>query len=358
MPYNLSERSSPEIAGGATVSAMPILNLRSETHVKRLNVLLWHLHGNYLYYLTHAPHTFYVPSKPGRQGHYAGRCGHLPWGDNLVDVPADQVKNLALDCVIYQQPVEYQKDRFEILSPAQRALPGIYLQHDPPRGHPTDTRHLVDDPNVLLVHVTSFNDLMWDSGRTPTMVIDHGVVVPPHVRYTGELDRGIAVVNNLGKRGRLVGADVYAQIRRNVPLDLAGMGSEVVPGGVGEVVHGKLAEFESRYRFFFNPIRYTSLGLSVLEAMTIGMPIIGLATTEMVSVIENGVNGYVDTDLRRLELAMKDLIRRPAEARRLGENARRTAMERFNIDRFVRDWNVALARVTGRPSGRRLEVLQ
>jgi len=40
-------------------------------------------------------------------------------------------------------------------------------------------------------------------------------------------------------------------------------------------------------RFFFNPIRYTSLGLAVCEAMMVGMPIIGLATTEMATTVQN-----------------------------------------------------------------------
>ena len=54
------------------------------------------------------------------------------------------------------------------------------------------------------------------------------------------------------------------------------------------------------YRFVFNPIRYTSLGLAVLEAMMIGIPIVGLATTEMVTVVENGVSGYLDTNVDNL----------------------------------------------------------
>src|SRR5262249_22926405 len=144
-------------------------------------------------------------------------------------------------------------------------------------------------------HVTPFNNLMWDSGRTPTRVIDHGVVVPEGVRYTGELERGIVVVNNLCRRGRRLGADVFALADREVPLDLVGM-SWREGGGIGEVPHFELPAFEARYRFFFNPIRYTSLGLAVCEAMMVGMPILGLATTEMVTAVENGVSGYVETD--------------------------------------------------------------
>jgi glycosyltransferase involved in cell wall biosynthesis len=120
-------------------------------------------------------------------------------------------------------------------------------------------------------------------------------------------------------------------------------------GGLGEVFPPDLPAFEARYRFFFNPIRYTSLGLAVVEAMTVGMPVVGLATTEMAAAVKNGVSGYVDTDVRRLIGPMRELLADPAEARRLGEGARRYALERFHIGRFVRDWEETFALVTGRP---------
>jgi glycosyltransferase involved in cell wall biosynthesis len=262
-------------------------------------------------------------------------------------VPSGDVARLDLDCVVFQSPRNYREDRLEILSERQRRLPGIYLEHDPPREHPTDTRHLVDDPAVLLVHVTPFNNLMWDSGRTPTRVIEHGVSIPDGARYTGELDRGLVVVNNLRSRGRRLGLDIFDRVRRSVPLDLAGMGSEEL-GGLGDVPYPELHALAGRYRFFFNPIRYTSLGLAVCEAMMLGMPVVGLATAELSTVIRNGVSGYVDTDPGRLVGAMRLLLDDASLARKLGEGARRRAEERFSIGRFRRNWDEALAQVTGR----------
>ena len=314
--------------------------------MRPLRILTWHVHGNYLYYLSQVPHTFYLPVKEGRPEGYGGRLPGMPWPDNLCDVPAGEVKNLDLDVILYQSQKNYLEDQYDILSEDQRRLPRVHLEHDPPREQPTDTRHVVDDPNVLLVHVTHFNDLMWDSGQTPTRVVEHGVMVPPEVRYSGELERGLVVVNGLAGRGRRLGADVVARVREEVPLDLVGMGSEKA-GGLGEVPHDRLPAFEARYRFFFNPIRYTSLGLAVCEAMMIGMPIVGLATTEMVTAVENGVSGYVHTDVRYLVERMHELLADPAEARRLGEGARRQARERFRIERFVDDWLDVFRLVTG-----------
>ena len=312
---------------------------------RRLKILTWHTHGSYLLYLTQAPHDFYVLSRPGRPAGYAGRSGHLPWGGNVHDLPADAAKHQRFDCILFQDDAQFLEDQFQLLTPAQRRLPRIYLEHDTPRPHPVDTRHPVDDPGVLLVHVTHFNRLMWDNGRTPTKVIDHGVIDPGY-RYGGELARGLVVVNDIATRGRRLGLDVYEAARKQVPLDLVGLRSEAA-GGLGEVLHGDLPGFSAGYRFFFNPIRWTSMGLGVIEAMMTGLPVVALATTEMTTVIRNGVNGFVDTNVDALVDRMKLLLAAPAEARELGERARATALERFSIRRFVADWNAAFAEVTG-----------
>jgi hypothetical protein len=313
---------------------------------RRLKILTWHTHGSYLYYLTQAPHDFYVLSKPGRPPGYGGRHGHFPWGDNVIDMPVDAVKDASFDCILFQDDHQYLDDQQRYLSQAQRRLPKIYLEHDPPRENPTEMRHPVDDPDTLLVHVTHFNALMWDSGRTPARVIEHGAIVPPEVRYRGELARGLVVVNNIATRGRRLGGDIFLRARAQVPLELVGMGAAEL-GGRGEVEHARLPGFAAQYRFFFNPIRYTSLGLAVIEAMMIGMPIVALATTEMATVVDNGVNGYADTDIDRLVAHMQELIAHPEQARRLGDNARRTARERFAIERFAHDWDRTLREVAG-----------
>ncbi|HEY9763039.1 MAG TPA: glycosyltransferase [Trichocoleus sp.] len=311
--------------------------------MKRLKIFTWHIHGSYLYYLTQAPHDFYVPVKPGKPEGYGGKLPGFDWGNNVHEVSAEDVPNLSFDCILFQSRRNYLQDQYEILSPEQRQLPRLFLEHDPPREHPTDTQHVVDDPTLLLVHVTAFNQLMWDNGRTPTCVVDHGVIVPPEVTYTGEIPKGIVVVNGLRSRGRRLGLDVFECLRKEVPLDLVGMGSETL-GGLGEVSHDDLPAFMAKYRFFFHPIRYTSLGLALCEAMTIGLPIVGLATTELSTVIENGVSGFIDTNLQTLVQHMKGLIDDPDLAHSLSTGVQRKAQERFNIQRFVRDWEAAFAK--------------
>lgn len=302
---------------------------------RRLKIFTWHIHGSYLFYLAQGEYDIYIPVTNDRTEGYVGRGETFPFGPNVIEVPASMVRELDFDCILYQTNNNYLRDRYEILSEEQQQLPSIYLEHDPPRQHPTDTKHIIHDGSMPVVHVTAFNKLMWDNGTSETMVIDHGVI-DPMIPYSGELERGIVVINNLPTRGRLLGLDVFNEVRKQIPLDLVGMGTGDI--GLGEVLHPQLPEFISHYRFFFNPIRYTSLGLAVLEALMQAIPVVGLATTEMTTVIHNGENGLLDTNVPALIAGMRRLLDDKNYAETLGRNGRATALKRFNIQRFTSDW--------------------
>lgn len=303
--------------------------------LNNLRIFTWHIHGSYLYYLSQGKYDIYIPVTEQKTEGYYGRGETFPFGANVIEVPAAEVKNMEFDVVLFQTHHNYLVDQYEVLSEEQRQLPRIFLQHDPPLNQPVDQRHPVDDANILLVHVTHFNKLMYNNNRTPVKVIEHGVTVHG-AAYNGKLEKGIVVINNLPDRGRRLGLDIFKEVSKHVPLDLAGMGNGAL--GIGEVLHPQLPEFIKNYRFFFNPIRYTSLGLAVAEAMQIGVPVVGLATTEMVTLIQNGVNGYLHTDIDYLIEKIKLLLSDPLHATMLGAAGKVTAMERFNINRFAKEW--------------------
>jgi hypothetical protein len=317
-----------------------------ELKPRKLKILTWHVHGSYLYYLSQGNFEIYLPTSAKKTEGYIGRGATFPFGDNVIEVPVADIKDLSLDCILFQTPTNYLQDQHSILSDAQRQLPRIYLEHDPPQQIPTDTRHVVDDPEITLVHVTHFNKLMWDCGRTPTYVIDHGVVTPS-AKYTGSLDKGIVVINNLNERGRRLGLDIFLEVRKHVPLDLIGMDTKKI-GGLGEILHPNLADFIKDYRFMFNPIRYTSLGLAVIEAMMVGIPVAGLATTEMVTVIRDGVSGILHTDIDYLIKCMKELLANKRLAMQLGDEGQKVALRRFEINRFTDDWHRLLVNAVRR----------
>ena len=310
-----------------------------------LRILTWHVHGSYLDSLVHTGHEFFLPVRDP-EGHRQGGIGQWGWPtDRVHEVPEDDVRDLDVDLVLFQHARNLREDGPRILSDRQLTGPRIYVEHDPPWADPTEARHPVDDPGVLLVHVTAFNELMWDNGRTPTRVIEHGVV-DPGIRWNGQLERGLVVINDLGTRGRKVGQDIFDRARETLPIDLVGMRTAEY-GGLGEVLRKDLAAFSARYRFFFHPVRYTSFGMAVCEALMIGMPVVALATTEMPTVLEDGRSGVIHTDPDRLIEGAAGLLRDRALAARIGDAGREIARERFAIDRFATDWDRAFRDVTG-----------
>src|SRR5690606_1951524 len=106
-----------------------------------------------------------------------------------------------------------------------RDLPALYVEHNTPRGDVADWRHpLADRDDIPVVHVTAFNAAMWDTGRAPTLVIDHGVPDPGH-RWTGERATLGGVVTEPVRRWRVAGMDLAARVAaRGAPIEVYGMG--------------------------------------------------------------------------------------------------------------------------------------
>jgi glycosyltransferase involved in cell wall biosynthesis len=94
----------------------------------------------------------------------------------------------------------------------------------------------------------------------------------------------------------------------------------------------------ARRRAYLHLCRWTSLGLSLIEAMQMGMPVIALATTEAIAAVPPDA-GVLSTRVATLVDAAHWLIERPDDARALGARARQVALARFGLDRFLADWD-------------------
>jgi hypothetical protein len=92
-------------------------------------------------------------------------------------------------------------------------------------------------------------------------------------------------------------------------------------------------------------VRWTSLGLSLIEAMHLGMPIVALATTE-VPVAVPSTAGVVSNRLDAIEAALRRFASDLPSARRAGIAARTAALTRFGLKRFLADWDRLLQDVS------------
>ncbi|HEX5295675.1 MAG TPA: glycosyltransferase [Streptosporangiaceae bacterium] len=317
-----------------------------------MKVLIWHVHGSWTTAFVQGRHTYLLPVVPGRGPDGRGRARTWDWPANAVEVHAGGVRDEQIDVVILQRPGEEELTfRLTGRRPG-RDLPAVYLEHDAPGGDVPLTRHPVADrDDVHLVHVTHFNELFWDSGGTAVSVIEHGVV-DPGPKWTGELARAAAVVNEPLRRGRYTGTDLLPFFAQAAPLDVFGMGVRELPRALGEpgiTAHEDLPQARmhaelARRRLYLHPFRWTSLGLSLIEAMHLGMPVVALAATEAAEAIPPGA-GVVSTRRDYLRDGMRALLADPQAAAGMGKLAREAALARYGLARFLADWDRLLAEV-------------
>ena len=317
-----------------------------------MRILIWHVHGAWTTAFVHGPHDYVVPVLPDRGPDGRGRAQTYAWPDPVREVPPEALADEPFDVVVLQRPDEEElAERWLGGRRPGRDVPAVYVEHNAPQGRIAEMRHpMAGRDDLLLVHVTHFNDLFWDAGGTPTRVIEHGIVDPGE-RYTGELPRAAAVVNEARRRGRVTGTDLLERFAAVAPIDMFGIDAEnasPVVEASGDLPHARLHDEMARRRVYLHPIRWTSLGLSLLEAMQMAMPVVALGTTEVREAVPPAA-GAVSTDVDALTRALARLVADPDEARERGRAARAAALGRYGLERFLADWDALMREWCGAP---------
>ena len=319
-----------------------------------MRILLWHVHGAWTTAFVHGDHDYVVPVLPDRGPDGVGIARTYAWPrDRVTELPPERLRDEPFDVVVLQRPHELARlcEAWTGRRPG-RDLPAVYVEHNAPQGRIAEMRHpAAGRDDLLLVHVTHFNALFWDAGGTPTRVIEHGVVDPGE-RYSGELPRAAVVINEARRRARVTGTDLLAGFSHAAPLDLFGMDAQSVATGLGvraidDLPQARLHDEMARRRVYLHPIRWTSLGLSLLEAMHLGMPVVALGTTEVHAAVPAGA-GVVSTRVDLLADALRRLVADPDEAAERGRAARAAALERYGLARSLSDWDAVLGEVASR----------
>lgn len=310
-----------------------------------MRILTWHVHAAWSTAFVAGDHTYLVPTLPDRGPLGRGRPDTYLWPDNAIEISPDELRHTDVDVVVLQRPEEEDLARLWL----GRPVPMVYVEHNTPKGDVPNTRHpLADRDDVTIVHVTHFNDLFWDCGATQTTVIEHGVP-EPDAYWTGDVARLAVVTNEPVRRGRVTGTDLIARFARVAPVDVFGIG---VTGLAGDNIRAyedpdqpAMHAYLARRRAYLHLTRWTSLGLSLIEAMHVGCPIIALATTEAVMAVPSRA-GVLSTNVAELVDAAQYYLEDHDAARRAGAIARRAAAQRYGLARFLADWNRLLADVT------------
>lgn len=318
-----------------------------------MKVLLWHVHGGWTDAFVQGRHEYLLPTTPARDAWGLGRGGR-DWPAR--EVAPEAIRDEEVDVVVLQRPDDLEAAERLTGRRIGAGLPAVYLEHNTPKGDvPTSVHPMADRADLDLVHVTHTNSLLWDTGSTRTRVIEHGVR-DPGLRYTGALERLAAVINEPVRRWRVTGTDLLPRFAAEAPVDVFGMGTDLLDGafdgapdihGAGDLPPQRMHPALAERRAYLHPHRWTSLGLSLIEAMQLGMPVIALAATEAPRAVPPEA-GAISADVAELVREARRLLDDPDEAVRRGLVAREVALAKFGLHRFLADWDETLDDVVAR----------
>ena len=189
-------------------------------------------------------------------------------------------------------------------------VPAVYVEHNAPQGRINEMVHpTAAAPGVTVVHVTPFNDLFWDCGERP-----HPCHRARHRRPRRPLHGRAGQARR--RRQRTGSARPGHGHRPAPPLRRRRPGRPVrhrQPGrrsaGIEDLPQAALHEAMAQRRVYVHPVRWTSLGLSLLEAMHLGMPVRRAGD-------DRGARGGPAGRRRRLDVGRRARRRRPPARRR------------------------------------------
>ena len=312
-----------------------------------MRILLSDVHGGYTDALVAGRHDYlFLPAVEGRGG--LSRLGAgAPGRAREVD-PAER-RDGPPDVLLLQRPDEAAAFAARTGLRAGVDVPAVFLEHNTPKESVPNTRHPMADGPLRVVHVTHLNALLWDCGRAPTTVVEHGLP-DPGLRYAGTLESLAFVVNEPVRRWRVTGTDLlpaFAPLR----IDAFGIDGDLLPAALdhqpgvafaGNLEPPQLRDALVQRRAYLHLNRWTSLGLSLIEAMLLGLPVVVLDTTVAARTVPAAA-GAISADPEVLVAAARRLVADPDEARACGLAAREAALARHGLARFLGDWDRVFA---------------
>jgi len=159
----------------------------------------------------------------------------------------------------------------------------------------------------------------------------------------------MTAVWNYPQRNQICGFDIYKEVTKGLKTNPWG-DSPGFSKNADNINH--LRELYRHASVFLNSTLWSTTPFGLLEAMSVGCPVVTTATTAMPEFIEDGINGFITNDPEIMHERLKQLIDDPVLGKKLGDAGRQTIIEQFGEKRFLDEWDTVLQKVARCVPGR------
>ncbi|MZH02522.1 MAG: glycosyltransferase, partial [Nitrospinae bacterium] len=310
----------------------------------KLKILSFNWHEPYLCLMAQMGHEFLIVEPEIAPGHYRR------WDENMRPVPENV--RLITNEIAHEMLEQGELDLIiahnlkDLIGVKDYSLPKISVFHNclsteiklgkdrvNQKEYLEQIDSLLQDVNKVFISEKKRQD--W--GLEGELILP-GLDVSEYGGYRGGKESVLQVGNLLQERDLMMGYTLSQEIVGEHPLTTLGINPNISSSRLSEGFEDLLENFRSCRVFINTTVDEYEDGynLSMLEAMATGMPVV--SSWNKSSPIEDGKNGYISKDPKYLNQRIDFLLKNPEEARRIGENARKTVQEKFPLNRFIQSW--------------------
>lgn len=314
-----------------------ILRAAARSPEDPLNILLvGATHERYESMMARCPHNFYMLGGPSIK----------PWDRRFAEMPSNYTQldgslgpnqiplDIGIDLVVSQSrntQYGYARQFAEASN-----CPMVSVEHVLPNPHWGEARFLEKSAlrGNLNVYISEYSRDAW---RDPEgVIIEHAVDAelfrPNMVKSLVVL----AVVNRWKERDAECGYYFWEEATHDLPTTIVGDNPGISqPPPSTEA----LARCYGDALIFANTAAVSPIPMSLIEAMAAGCAIVTRTNAMLSTVIEDGVNGFLADTPEAFRAKLIELLEDPAKAATMGQRARETAISRFDLNRFRRQWD-------------------
>lgn len=307
---------------------------------KVYNILTFNTHERYQTQVAKTGHNFYAFNFDGGKDWL---IEHAPMPSNYYQLPKNSVfPGVTFDFIFVNSKFGQYQIAEQINSSLQ--LPVLCLEHTLPHlnwpaEHLLQFQKMRGDVNVF---ITEYSKSKWG---IPGEVIYHSI------------DAELFKPSDVERKPQVLTV-AHDFINRDYALNFNGWNR--ITDGMNRVVVGEteglskaaasVDELVKQYQeslVYINPSTLSPVPTSMLEAMSCGCAVVSTNTCDIPNIIKHGENGFLSNDEGELRGYIEKLLADPELAKKIGESARQTILERFSEDRFINEWNTTFDKTYG-----------
>ncbi len=317
-----------------------------------LNILFSNNHEAYSATLAKTGHNFFFLQHP-KFHPWSVKERALPpnfFVLNGPDIPHQLKTDIAFDLVLTQNRVDHYPIMVQLAT--QLGCPLLQMEHTLPwpDWDESTTKQIGHLPCNHNIFVANFSVGAWhhDKDDPDVQVIRHGMDTDYWNGWVGGDGAIMTAVWDYINRDKICGFSLWKEVTKDLKVNPWGETPNL----------SKMADNSDHLRdlyrnasVFLNTTLWSSCPFSLLEAMSVGCPIVTTATTSIPEFIKNGKNGFITNDPKTMRSMLLDLINDKDMALEIGAEGRKTVLEHFGQQQFLDEWNKAFRKVSRCPVG-------